>query len=222
MTLHEDWSSKSSGRSKRACIACHTGKIKCDGKENCSRCTKRGIECSYPPPSDTDLEEVSPQESSALDIPQVKPPSSDLENVDESAWQVMPSRDPPYLGVPQPERSVQLNQWPAGGIIDLMQMQIRIESPVGKSIQDIQDDNQDNYLFDPNGYLDLYYRHFDHRWPIVHRFSADDPAVGEESELMVSAMKMVGAWIEGSDNAKSVAKRMHYGMMDNLMSRLVS
>ncbi|KAF7865235.1 hypothetical protein EAF04_006212 [Stromatinia cepivora] len=35
------------GRSRRACTACHSSKIKCDGKSPCSRCEKRRIPCKY-------------------------------------------------------------------------------------------------------------------------------------------------------------------------------
>lgn len=223
MTLHEEWSVKSSGRSKRACVACHAGKSKCDGKQSCSRCIKRGIECKYPSldDADPDPEEILPEEQPAFDVPQATATLPVQEEVVESAWQAILFKDSTKLGVPQQENSVQLAQLVPSGVVDVMRMQIRIEPPVGKSIQDIQDENQDNQFFDPDGYLDLYYQHFDHRWPIVHRFSADDEAVGEESELMVSAMKMIGAWIKGSDISKSVAKKMHHGMMDNLMFRLV-
>lgn len=36
-----------SGRSKRACISCRAGKIKCDGNDRCATCVKRGVECKY-------------------------------------------------------------------------------------------------------------------------------------------------------------------------------
>ena len=36
-----------SGRSKRACLTCRTGKVKCNGNEICSRCIKKGINCQY-------------------------------------------------------------------------------------------------------------------------------------------------------------------------------
>lgn len=35
------------GRSRRACVACHSSKIKCDGKNPCSRCEKKMIPCKY-------------------------------------------------------------------------------------------------------------------------------------------------------------------------------
>lgn len=36
-----------SGRSKRACLSCRAGKIKCDGNDRCTTCAKRGVECKY-------------------------------------------------------------------------------------------------------------------------------------------------------------------------------
>lgn len=36
-----------SGRSKRACLACRAGKVKCDGNDKCSTCVKKCIDCKY-------------------------------------------------------------------------------------------------------------------------------------------------------------------------------
>jgi hypothetical protein len=38
-----------------ACQTCRAAKVKCDGQQDCSRCSSRGIACSYPTsvPSDT-------------------------------------------------------------------------------------------------------------------------------------------------------------------------
>ncbi|TGO28293.1 hypothetical protein BPAE_0029g00210 [Botrytis paeoniae] len=38
---------KPTGRSRRACAACHSSKIKCDGNDPCSRCAKKKIPCQY-------------------------------------------------------------------------------------------------------------------------------------------------------------------------------
>ncbi|KAF7955736.1 hypothetical protein EAE96_004660 [Botrytis aclada] len=38
---------KPTGRSRRACAACHFSKIKCDGNDPCSRCEKKKIPCKY-------------------------------------------------------------------------------------------------------------------------------------------------------------------------------
>ncbi|TVY78284.1 Krueppel-like factor [Lachnellula suecica] len=36
-----------SSRSKKACISCHKGKIKCDGNDPCSKCHSKGVPCQY-------------------------------------------------------------------------------------------------------------------------------------------------------------------------------
>ncbi|KAF7915487.1 uncharacterized protein EAE98_011090 [Botrytis deweyae] len=38
---------KPTGRSRRACAACHTSKIKCDGNDPCFRCEKKNTPCRY-------------------------------------------------------------------------------------------------------------------------------------------------------------------------------
>jgi hypothetical protein len=221
MTLHEDWTSNSPRRSKRACIACHTAKIKCDGNERCNRCTKRGIECRYVVQDDPEPAEIlleSPPDPDLLEaspVTAIQNPVYDASSGEMSSASHLPSHIPP------PTMSVMPAHLRSGGIVDLNKIQIRIASPAGQSIHDIQNKNQDDILFDPNGYLDIYSRHFDYRWPVVHRFSADDQTVGSGPELLISAMKMIGAWIEASDNGKNVAKTLHQSMMQTIIERLV-
>ncbi|ESZ96406.1 hypothetical protein SBOR_3238 [Sclerotinia borealis F-4128] len=45
--LHGQQYKKPTGRSRRACAACHSSKIKCDGNDLCSRCEKKRIPCVY-------------------------------------------------------------------------------------------------------------------------------------------------------------------------------
>ncbi|KAH6609809.1 transcription factor zn [Trichoderma cornu-damae] len=46
LTLH-DGSAPLDSKRVRACDACHTSKIRCDGGARCSLCTKRGINCAF-------------------------------------------------------------------------------------------------------------------------------------------------------------------------------
>lgn len=66
-------------------------------------------------------------------------------------------------------------------------------------------------------YLLFYYSHFHHRWPIIHRPSLDD----EDSEnLARSSMANIGAWLEGSKQAKDFALKSHEKLVKEIMSQL--
>jgi hypothetical protein len=67
-------------------------------------------------------------------------------------------------------------------------------------------------------YLGLYSTYFHHRWTIVHVPSVD----GEQRHsIVVSSMRMIGAWISGSHDAKWLAVAMHERLMAHLVPQLV-
>jgi hypothetical protein len=67
-------------------------------------------------------------------------------------------------------------------------------------------------------YLELYYLHFHHRWPLFHRPSLDEEAPGI---IVSSSMAMIGAWLDGSLEAKKRALDSHEKLIANITSQLV-
>jgi hypothetical protein len=78
ITRHSDSSKQNQPKqSIRACVACHTSKIKCDGNEQCSRCLKKGIYCKYnkqdpKDPKENSLDETMGQIEGTSDVEAVE------------------------------------------------------------------------------------------------------------------------------------------------------
>ncbi|KAL2062760.1 hypothetical protein VTL71DRAFT_5832 [Oculimacula yallundae] len=51
-------------------------------------------------------------------------------------------------------------------------------------------------------YLDTYFKYFHHRWPIIHRPSFEGEG---KNTIVMSSIKMVGAWLEGSSDSRRFA-----------------
>lgn len=68
-------------------------------------------------------------------------------------------------------------------------------------------------------YTDLYFTHFHHRWPVVHR-----PAYNSTNQGLVlrSSLFMIGGWLSGTPEGREYALRMHEYLVMNVMNVLVS
>lgn len=67
-------------------------------------------------------------------------------------------------------------------------------------------------------YLNSYYAHFHHRWTIIHSPSLEAKA---HASLVLSSMKMIGAWISGAQDAKWLAIAIHERLMAHVIPQLV-
>lgn len=67
-------------------------------------------------------------------------------------------------------------------------------------------------------YLDLYFTHFHHRWPIIHA-----PTFESENapQVLLSCVIMIGACIHGTSDSKEVAMNLHTRVIDWIFPRLV-
>jgi hypothetical protein len=74
-----------SGRSKKACIACHKGKIKCDGIEPCSKCASKGSACVY------EKQPTQPRQNEDA----ILPPFSKLGLIDWASMKVQKASEDP-------------------------------------------------------------------------------------------------------------------------------
>lgn len=68
-------------------------------------------------------------------------------------------------------------------------------------------------------YLEAYYAHFHHRWTIVHSPSLE---MKSHASLILSSMKMIGAWLSGNQEAKWLAVAMHERLMSHVLPRFVN
>lgn len=98
------------------------------------------------------------------------------------------------------------------GLIDLSSIIIRPEADLPTRTTSTSADPTSST------YLEAYFSSFHHRWPILHRPTFE----GDESTLVVSSVKMIGAWLVGSQESKSFAVTWHDALMEQLVPRLVS
>lgn len=64
----------------------------------------------------------------------------------------------------------------------------------------------------------LYFKHFHHRWPILHA-----PTFDEDSDpfVITASVSMIGAWLEGSKESKDLALTIHDRLMNHALQKLV-
>ena len=230
-----------SGRSKRACIACHASKIKCDGNVNCSRCVKKGVDCIYeqqdtapqakpsttenlsqsqpytdsPQPNPTVITTMSPQIQEP-EVPMSSIPSyniditmSDVEsNIPDSlAPESMDPRSTPETTTAENRLNWILNS--------------RIEKDSG--VPDSSRIQAEDLLAQPecddfhNRCHTMYFLKFHHRWAILHRSTYSNYGF---NVLSVTVM-LIGAWLEGSGEAREYAINSHMRVMDEIFTKLV-
>jgi hypothetical protein len=65
-------------------------------------------------------------------------------------------------------------------------------------------------------YTDLYFAHFHHRWPIIHRLSFE-----YFPQMLSSVVIMIGAWFNGSKESRDLATDVHSRLTNHLMPQLV-
>lgn len=214
-----------SGRSKRACVTCHAGKTKCDGNERCATCVKKGIECRYRKQDGGVQASISPIEP--------------IEPVDQVTWQGSassrssaeeqePSLSSSNQAAPsasnthsQPQSLTSVSQFRAPnvrGLVDWSAVKIRTDSNSQNASRTQAVDLDVSLDAVSEKYLELYYGRFHHRWPIIHR-----PSLEEETpvSILLSSMAMIGAWLEGTQQAKTRALDSHEQLVSETLSQLV-
>jgi hypothetical protein len=68
-------------------------------------------------------------------------------------------------------------------------------------------------------YLELYFAHFHHRWPIIHRPAHHD---GNNKLLFKFCMLMIGGWLSGTGEGKEYAVAMYDYLIPHISNTLVS
>lgn len=76
----------------------------------------------------------------------------------------------------------------------------------------------DNAELDFDHYVDVYFGHFHHHWPIVHGGSFRR---SKEPQILLLAVVMIGLWVTGETGSQSRAVAMHEKLLTLLESRTV-
>jgi Fungal Zn(2)-Cys(6) binuclear cluster domain/Fungal specific transcription factor domain len=213
-----------SGRSKRACVTCHAGKTKCDGNERCATCVKKGIECRYRSQDDGAQISISPVESGDQanwqSSTSPKPSAREQEPAPSSSYQAAPLASNSQSQRPPLSLTGSSQFWAPGtsGLVDWSAVKIRTDSNAQNTSRTQAVDPDVSLDAVSTKYLDLYYARFHHRWPIIHR-----PSLEEETpvSIVLSSMTMIGAWLEGTQQAKTRALNSHEQLVSEALSQLV-
>ncbi|KAG9236530.1 hypothetical protein BJ875DRAFT_222212 [Amylocarpus encephaloides] len=221
----EEFKPPPSGRSKRACITCHRGKIKCDGNQPCSKCVARDILCNYNRPDLNDAgKDGSPPEMSVGDQAALGVEEEEEEDEDEAEEGEEEDEEEeeraPEVGS---NNSIASVLFPKLNVVDWTAMKVQIDrtkaeqQPLPESILNTPDSSLCARPTLPDRleaeYLAAYLEHFHHRWPVVHRPSYED---NEMSSFLQCAMKMIGAWALGLGESKLYAVSMHRYLMSHI------
>lgn len=227
-----------SGRSKHACVTCHASKIKCDGTKPCSACLNKGAgECRY---------ELQGNEASqdGPSLPREVPAVDDAPAAADSSIEIDPSPTPrpainqrtspdldlPGLSDPMPRVAPRGLRADSNGAIDWFSNLIIERDPSSATNREpLAEVSESNFIpihkdlyplpkATSQKYLDSYYAHFHHRWTIIHTPSMD---MKHHPSLVLSCMKMIGAWISGTQDAKWLAVAMHERLTAHVIPPLV-
>ncbi|KAJ8062336.1 hypothetical protein OCU04_008882 [Sclerotinia nivalis] len=104
------------------------------------------------------------------------------------------------------------------GIIDWTAMQLRPDpqvTTIAASRIAIPGAELPQYL---ELYTELYFDHFHHRWPIIHRASREEEA--GEAGLCELSIAMIGAWLSGTSKAMKYATETHAVLIDHITPQL--
>jgi hypothetical protein len=71
------------------------------------------------------------------------------------------------------------------------------------------------------GYLQLYFAHFHHRWPLIHR-PAHTHNDGNHKLLFKFCMLMIGGWLSGTSESEEYALAMYDYLIPHISNVLVS
>jgi Fungal Zn(2)-Cys(6) binuclear cluster domain/Fungal specific transcription factor domain len=227
-----------SGRSKRACIACHAGKTKCDGNESCSACLKKGLECKYRAQDEIQVSSSpvkqgnqiawlgstssestkgqEPADRSGANAESLENSTELVSRSDESQKRILNTNN--IQKTPSLTGSSLFRAPNANSLVDWLAVTIRNDQNVRNDSSALDPELEFQLDAESEEYLELYYIHFHHRWPLIHR-----PSLEEETPvaIVLSSMAMIGAWLHGSHQAKKRALDSHKILISEITSQLV-
>ncbi|CAG8981978.1 hypothetical protein HYALB_00004844 [Hymenoscyphus albidus] len=212
-----------SGRSKRACITCHKGKIKCDGNQPCAKCASKGIDCNYNRQSPAgENTRTSENDNYMNDTVVIQQHDEQIFYPNHVGMNMYETPMDPMAGTVLLKESPIHNPFSKLSVVDWMNIKIQ-KDPILSPVKSQRSDDVDilSPPFCPSDleqkYMNAYYTSFHHRWPIIHRPSHADE---NESVILNCAMKMNGAWLFGTAASKLYALAMQGYLIRILPSML--
>jgi hypothetical protein len=113
----------------------------------------------------------------------------------------------------EPESALITMPPPKFGYIDWMSTRIQSDSACASSTREEQPDSP------ARRYLDSFFDNFHHRWGLIHRPSFEE---NRNETPLIAAMRMIGAWLYGTQESRDYALAVHERLLENNITRLVS
>ncbi|KAH8812588.1 hypothetical protein F5884DRAFT_729690 [Xylogone sp. PMI_703] len=235
-------------RSKRACLACRTGKVKCDGNDTCMRCIKKGIECKYQGATDAHSSSNEAESPEGSPVPVWEDPVTTEQASQDNGMSSKPilepatfndalmpgtlgedlhagffAGSPPSIELPtdlaiDPTLHLSSTSPVHGKVINLKTIRLLpdgVQPTAESSIEGPTSyETACQELFD--SYFDLFHAH----WPIIHRPSWEHSKNSTAEKTLLESVKMIGAWMIGTNELKQYAIYTHNMLTGELLSRL--
>ncbi|RFU31746.1 hypothetical protein B7463_g4610, partial [Scytalidium lignicola] len=250
MTKHgAKFTPNSAGRSKRACLACRVGKVKCDGNDNCGRCLKKGVECKYRQQDNVEDAADSRSSSNERESPSSSPElahsvSTDLGSTEDGSSIQTPSvlttfEDAMAIASLNENnsksglfpRAPSMVKSSTGQFADPATLPSSSPSAVCqiiglKTMQVLSSSAHtetrsfDSDLSNDPASQEYLNAYFEYFHP--HWPIMHRPSIASEKtdRLIVESMKMIGAWMIGGEELKQYAISCHSTLTDQLLPRL--
>ncbi|KAF4122013.1 Fungal Zn(2)-Cys(6) binuclear cluster domain [Geosmithia morbida] len=232
-----------------ACDLCHESKTKCDGGQQCSLCTKRGIVCTYSrdsraPDAEDAVISVGSRKRSSIQPPAavnrrptttaVRTVSSPQSSSSES-FSVSPPHSyaahapPPSLeargSVPAEVAVTAVSTAGSAPQSPRLSLRVGLGCLAGLIAAHVSGKSEAEINL-PVGYaawldtcLDSYFLHFHERWPVIH-----GPALRDDLEscpLTVAAVAMIGAWLLSGDKTADIILGIHGRLASYALKELI-
>ncbi|KAH7136938.1 hypothetical protein B0J13DRAFT_587068 [Dactylonectria estremocensis] len=187
-------------RRGRACDACRANKATCGRGTQCTRCTRRGINCTY--------KFVSTNQGCG---------QSSMKDVTSSASTALPQHAPRHVGVrealmpPATSMGTEVSQSSGEDTLAarLMQIANKLSSREISVEEDPKVSSQDNEWMEANS--NAFFERFNDAWPIVHGplfFQNDGSFIVSISVVMISS------WLDNPNDFSELALQIHEALME--------
>lgn len=222
-------------RNNRACDRCHSSKIRCDGGRPCSHCLKRGNHCKDERGGQKTRESTPTFGSDASDgtgqgmllgdagMASKQATNNDLGvvPVDVHQMDVDPNSRSPKNALLSQEMQARSQNTPEF-LKNITDVPALLQYDLGRLLPKIVANTERLPPMFPtpvtSEHARLYFKHFHHRWPIIHQPGYEED---KSEHILTGSVSMIGAWLEDTDDSRALALTMHEKFFSHLMGQLV-
>ncbi|KAL2824246.1 hypothetical protein BDW59DRAFT_180324 [Aspergillus cavernicola] len=232
-------------RTSKACDQCHFSKTRCDGKSPCNVCSRRQVSCNFhrqsrrrvtreatQPASEAVSEGSDISHGHSQDVLDFNTLFERIERdglvgeVDESELLRILDDRQENVALPNSESTracdstrdqVSDNSQCIKRLILRHEHHLRNQGLLARAdaAQTVGPQAETPEL-DIQYHVDIYFSHFHHQWPIIHRVSSKP----NQPQILLLTMAMIGLWVTGEKASRSRAEKMHEKLLNLLDSRM--